>query len=517
MQHDNPFQTFVVVTLLALLTACSNLEPTQCSSGSECPHGQTCSEQNGAPICTLVACGNGRLDPGEVCDDGNLDSNDGCKKDCKSTERCGDGMLDDHVKEECDDANILSGDGCSDTCRREVCGNGILDPGESCDDKNVESNDGCSDDCRNEFCGDGRVQGDDEECDDSNETPNDGCSPHCTRECGDGKVTGAEQCDPDSGVPLLSCIEAGSDYDMGAASCNDCKITPTDSCHAIQPVSDGPTPSRKEAFNAVWALSAEDIFVVGAKRKIYRYFEKVWSEEAVDDEPGAAPLPALLDIWGQFAVGENGTILQRNAAEQTWSPMLVGTADLHGVWGSSASNAYAVGAEGTILHFDGDWAVVVPPNPTAPDLHDVWGSSPESVYAVGAAGTILRRSGTTWSPATPPLTSEDLYGIWGSSDTDIYVVGNAGTVLHYDGEAWRPSEYIFPKKRLLAVWGNSADDIFVVGRDDTILHYDGSAWSPVRSETKDDLHAIGTIQGEPASTAIVVGSNGAVLHFTYPH
>lgn len=45
---------------------------------------------------------------------------------------CGNGALE--VGERCDDGNLNSCDGCSSTCRVEVCGNGTLECGEQCDD-----------------------------------------------------------------------------------------------------------------------------------------------------------------------------------------------------------------------------------------------------------------------------------------------------------------------------------------------------------------------------------------------
>ncbi len=38
------------------------------------------------PDCTLPRCGDGILDPGEACDDGNTTSGDGCASDCSTTE-----------------------------------------------------------------------------------------------------------------------------------------------------------------------------------------------------------------------------------------------------------------------------------------------------------------------------------------------------------------------------------------------------------------------------------------------
>lgn len=72
------------------------------------------------PACQIAVCGNGVIDPGEQCDDGNL----------------------------------RNGDTCSSTCRAVVCGNGVIDAGEDCDDGNTLDYDGCSAQCKAEICPD---------------------------------------------------------------------------------------------------------------------------------------------------------------------------------------------------------------------------------------------------------------------------------------------------------------------------------------------------------------------------
>ena len=91
-------------------------------------------------------CGNGLVELGEACDDGNTLSGDGCRSDC-TIEGCGDGILDSG--EQCDDGNTQAGDGCRADCTQEVCGDGIVDnlAGEACDDGNTQSGDGCQSDC----------------------------------------------------------------------------------------------------------------------------------------------------------------------------------------------------------------------------------------------------------------------------------------------------------------------------------------------------------------------------------
>jgi cysteine-rich repeat protein len=58
---------------------------------------------------------------------------------------CGDGIV--QPGEACDDGNLLAGDGCDPICQQEVCGNGILQAGEACDDGNLYDWDGCSSTC----------------------------------------------------------------------------------------------------------------------------------------------------------------------------------------------------------------------------------------------------------------------------------------------------------------------------------------------------------------------------------
>ncbi len=61
-------------------------------------------------------CGNGVVEAGEECDDGDVDTADSCLPDCRRA-RCGDGHLWRPV-EDCDDGNQKNGDACTAQCRR---------------------------------------------------------------------------------------------------------------------------------------------------------------------------------------------------------------------------------------------------------------------------------------------------------------------------------------------------------------------------------------------------------------
>lgn len=114
-----------------------------------------------------AACGNGALNGGEQCDDGNLANGDGCTSTCTLevgfycptpgspcvASTCGNGTKEG--LEQCDDGNLRPYDGCSPTCTKEpvcpvgaactaVCGDGVKFPSEACDDGNNIDGDGCS-------------------------------------------------------------------------------------------------------------------------------------------------------------------------------------------------------------------------------------------------------------------------------------------------------------------------------------------------------------------------------------
>src|SRR5687767_4601 len=64
-------------------------------------------------VCIFEGCGDANQTAGEACDDGNTQSGDGCREDCKKVELCGDGVVD--ANDACDDGNANPADGC-DAC-----------------------------------------------------------------------------------------------------------------------------------------------------------------------------------------------------------------------------------------------------------------------------------------------------------------------------------------------------------------------------------------------------------------
>ena len=276
-----------------------------CSSSCQFEPGFICGQTLESELytCRPIVCGNGLRGSYEYCDDGNTEDGDGCSSSCEFEDgficeldyesfpvsschlfMCGDGIIDDG--EECEDGNIENNDGCSSSCEFEpgficennyesspitnchflMCGDGIIDYNEECEDGNTENNDGCSSSCEFEdgfvcendyefspitschflMCGDGIID-DGEECDDGNLENEDGCSPDCLNEtswacettfestpntydcrrviCNDGIIDGEEECEDGNTEDGDGCSECYIEEGFDCASYHDLTST----------------------------------------------------------------------------------------------------------------------------------------------------------------------------------------------------------------------------------------------------------------------------------------------------
>ena len=252
-------------------------------NGYSCPTpGQPCVIGSGKAV-----CGNGAVETGETCDDGNATSGDGCSSTCQIESQytcpqpgnpcvlnqyCGDGIL--NGQEQCDDGNLKPGDCCDGNCHLEpnctcvtpspalvpphqvctstmICGNGTREGSEACDDGNTTSGDGCSGDCTTvepgyncpssggkctampkEVCGNGILETG-EYCDDGNTTSGDGCSADCQVESGYTCSAPGQAC-----VAIARCGDGIVNYLRGE-TCDDGNTTGGDGCSANCTVENG--------------------------------------------------------------------------------------------------------------------------------------------------------------------------------------------------------------------------------------------------------------------------------------
>ncbi len=201
--------------------------------GQPCDDGNQVNGDGCDNNCTITACNNGILTAGESCDDGNAANGDGCDVNC-TLSACGNGAK--APTEACDDGNLVDGDGCDANCSFTACGNGILTGAEVCDDGNVADADGCDSNCTPTGCPNGVKTGA-EACDDGNQTSGDGCDVNCTfTTCGNGVTAGAEQCDDgnftsgdgcDANCSLTGC---GNGITTSGEACDDGNQVNGDGC-----------------------------------------------------------------------------------------------------------------------------------------------------------------------------------------------------------------------------------------------------------------------------------------------
>lgn len=119
------------LTLALIAAGCVRTATVTCGDGSVCREGTECIAVADGFVCLNpdeIVCGNGRVEAGETCDDGNVKIGDGCSPDCLSDESCGNSAVDPVVEidgmlvgnEQCDDGNLVSHDGCSSSCLPET-------------------------------------------------------------------------------------------------------------------------------------------------------------------------------------------------------------------------------------------------------------------------------------------------------------------------------------------------------------------------------------------------------------
>lgn len=161
----NPVLTFLQTTILDLL---NSIESTVSGNSDKLDDIDTRLANLEAVL--IGVCGDGTIDSGEECDDGNTTDDDGCDALC-SLEICGNGVIQEHLGESCDDGNTVDGDGCDADCSLEICGNGVLQEhlGEECDDGGNSAV--CDADCTFPACNDGICNP--EAGEDANTCPND--------------------------------------------------------------------------------------------------------------------------------------------------------------------------------------------------------------------------------------------------------------------------------------------------------------------------------------------------------
>jgi cysteine-rich repeat protein len=439
----------------------SQLDACQGKAGGDgCSFPGTSSGVCDAEVCTAAGCGNGVLEvaSGELCDDGNRNSGDGCSADCQSMERCGDGVADFSVGEHCD------------------CGEAGTPPFGCNGTNSMMAGATCRPDCTLGRCGDG-VLDVTEFCDDGNNVPGDGCRADCT-----GRWT------------LMASNTLADVTDVSALSAQDVYAVAGRRVLHWNGVTwssmTAPGTIAPHNFERIYAAATDDVFVIGTvltagatTNQVYRVHAGAWSDVTPADSSvlyyaidgrasnvwvsGHADTGTYLTRMGHWngssfaidppaqssadfrslSVAGNGTAWAAEVSgsvgnvvrwQSSWS-QFGSIALAHTVAATSGSDVFlfkeGVGASHSVdasASFPGSAFVSIPDSYELNPINDA-NAIPDYVIAVGKNGAVLICD-TTASPGTCNAsatgTTASLRGVAVIDKTHAFIVGDAGTILY---------------------------------------------------------------------------------------
>jgi hypothetical protein len=273
---------------------------------------------------------------------------------------------------------------------------------------------------------------------------------------------------------------------------------------------------RPSALLAVWAASAEDVWVVGGREglgmppTVYHYDGAAWTKH----DPGVVNV----DLWQVFGFpggpvflgGSNGTILryQNGTFEKITTPA---TDIVFGLWGSAPDDVWAVGGQtaGRAFVWRLRGAAFEPVPGAPPELmngtvwkvtgraaNDVWmsatsglvlhwdgqalsneriGRTEESLFSIGCGGTrcvtagtnisngvLYQNDGSGWTSRVPTNDGPVWRGVTPMGE-HTYVVGAFGAVLRFEGGRWVSDPHGLSTESLHAAWSDADGNLFAVG------------------------------------------------------
>ena len=337
--------------------------------------------------------------------------------------------------------------------------------------------------------------------------------------------------------------------------------TPTLNC-GVWSVVTSPNPTRKyDSLNGVTAVSANDVWAVGASATISSRIDQTLIEHwngatwSVVPSPnvgtnnnvlnGLTRVPAG-DMWAVgYYVSDNGIqTLTEHWDGAVWSvvpsPNIGISNILYGVaWVPGTSELWAAGYsvdsnnvfQTLIEHWDGAaWSVIPSPNAgtSGSILRRITALSTNNVWAVGYSNasttsqTLIEHwNGTSWLVVPSPNADRSnnyLLGLTPISASDIWAVGyyhtgkgNRTLTEHWDGTLWHvvssPNAGSITNV-LSGVTMISTSDIWAVGYYNNprlqalIEHWDGTSWSIVPSPNPGRRNALAGVSRVPGTSQV---------------
>jgi len=345
-------------------------------------------------------------------------------------------------------------------CEPLVCGDGIVSGAEECDGDNLN----------NQTCQDLRYY------DAPGLKCRDNCtldSSSCTGYCGDGVINGGELCD--GSLPLGACYDFG--YDAGPLGCSTACGAAFDQCARIGWQIE---PIGVLHPNAGSATAHDDGWLVGDQGAIEHFNGVVWTAETSPVANTLIAVAALArdDVWaiGIDAVGGNpGVVIHRDASQ--WQVVAgAPAADYSDLCALGAGHiAIATNDQGVLLWDGAAWSTL---GTVSTGIHAIRGTSPSDIWITHSDYSLWHWDGSTWSAAA---VAGQVYSIAAVAPDDVWVIGNdpsfAGMIAHWDGQTWTVTTDATSQYSTVAASGPK--DVWVSLPSGFALHFDGRDWSQV--------------------------------------
>lgn len=281
---------------------------------------------------------------------------------------------------------------------------------------------------------------------------------------------------------------------------------------------ESPAPAGVELVDIAGELTSS-YWVLDRQGNILHYAQGAWAYEV---RPTAGKQVIALASCGLgsrlYAVGQNGTVLRRAAAE--WTEENVGSNTWLTDVVCDSSRAWAAGSDGKLyvrdgstwtgydtgvsavfsgltlmfsqqeVYLSGSAGLVVrcdvsalPPTcapentATAANLHAIWGDpASNTVFAVGDDGTLVQR-GATWSVIPLPAVTEALTGVTGFYDSTNHqtysvIVSDSGRIIVRRNAALQ-SMVVLPGAWLNAAWVPNEGTVVAAGANGALWYRPG--------------------------------------------
>ncbi|HEY5928512.1 MAG TPA: hypothetical protein VIV11_42790 [Kofleriaceae bacterium] len=264
-----------------------------------------------------------------------------------------------------------------------------------------------------------------------------------------------------------------------------------------------------EAFTAVVAIAANDVWVAGPAGQV-RHFDGIrWIDAAIrvttDVTAGVAHLRKLGDLV--FGAASNGFVHRyRGQMFGKLNPNDPNTTLT--LWSSGPNDLFVGDLRGNVNRYNGQTWTLHPVDTAMASITALFGSGPSDVWGVsgGSSGRVQRWNGSMWSLQTSLASAVN--AIWASGPTDVWFFG-AG-VHRYDGSMFTP--VATGASSYQAASGSGPGDIWALAPSGagttTIARYNGATWS--LTTMPHDMTAIVVLA---PNNVFVTADNNHILHF----